>query len=72
MVGWGANRLITAGGDFGSAIARVVSRQLTVPTKCYMGGRCSCGSFELTRVRIWFVAADLARRRLDEVRVRAN
>ena len=41
-------------------IARVVSRQLTVPTDC---GRCSCGSVELTRVRIWLVAADLAKSR---------
>ena len=37
-----------------------------------MVGRCSCGSVELTRVRIWFVAADLSKRRVDEVRVRAN
>ena len=56
---------------FGSVIVRVGSRQLTVPTDCYMCGRCSRGSVELTRVRIWFVAADFDKRRLDEVRVRA-
>ena len=67
-----ANRLFAVGGDFGSVIVRVVSSQLTVPTDCYIGGRCSCGSVEFTRVRIWFVAADLAKRRMDEVRVRAN
>ena len=49
-----ANRLVTAGGDFLS----VISIQLTVPTDCYIGERCSCGSVELTRVRIWFVAAN--------------
>ena len=32
-----------------------------------MGGRCLCGSVELTRARIWFVAADLTKRRVDEV-----
>ena len=47
-----ANRLVTAGVDFGSVIGRVVSREPTVPTDCYMGGRYSCGSVELTRVRI--------------------
>ena len=62
-----ANKLVTAGDDFGSVIVRVVSRSLTVPTDCYMGGRCSCGSVEFTKVRIWFVAADLANRRVDEV-----
>ena len=48
-----AIRLVTAGGDFGSVIVRVVSRQLTVPTDCYMGGRWSCGSAELIRVKIY-------------------
>ena len=67
-----ANRLVKAGGDFGSVIVRVVSRQLTVPTDCYISGRCVCGSVELTRVRILFVAADLAKPGVDEVRVRAN
>ena len=36
-----------------------------------MGGRCSCGSVELTWVRIGFVAADLAKH-LDEVKLKAN
>ena len=31
-----------------------------------------CGSVELAWVRIGFVVADLAKRRVDEVRVRAN
>ena len=43
-----------------------------VRTDCYMGGRCSCGSMLLTRVRIGFVATDLTNRRVDEVRVTAN
>ena len=34
-----ASKLVTAGGGFGSVIVRVVSRQLTVPTDCYMDGR---------------------------------
>ena len=34
--GGGANRLVTAGGDFGSVIYREVSRQITVPTDCYI------------------------------------
>ena len=78
VIGWfcgrlgRANRLVTAGGDFRSVIVRVVSRQLTVLTYCYMGVRCSCGSVELTMARIWFVVADLAKRRVHEVRVRAN
>ena len=53
-------------------IVRVVSRQLTVPTDRYICERRACGSVELTRVRMWFVAADVGKRRVDEVRVRAN
>ena len=34
-----ASKLVTAGGGFGSVIVSVVSRKLTVPTDCYMGGR---------------------------------
>ena len=41
-------------------------------TDCYIGGRCSCRSVELIWVGIGFVATDLAKRRVDEVRVRAN
>ena len=41
-------------------------------TDCNMGGRCACGSVELAWVRIGFVVADLAKRRVVEVRVRAN
>ena len=41
-------------------------------TDCYIGGRCSCRSVELKWVGIGFVATDLAKRRVDEVRVRAN
>ena len=37
-----------------------------------MDVRCLCGSVELTWVRIGFVAADLAKPQVDEVRVRAN
>ena len=37
-----------------------------------MGGRCSCRSVEFTWVGIGFVATDLAKRRVDEVRVIAN
>ena len=43
-----------------------------VRTDCYMGGRFSCGSMELTWIRIEFVATDLTKRRVDKVRVTAN
>ena len=43
-----------------------------VRTDYYVGGRCSCRSVKLTWVGIEFVATDLAKRRVDEVRVRAN
>ena len=43
-----------------------------VRTDCYVGGRCLCRSVELTLVGIGFVATDLAKRLVDEVRVRAN
>ena len=52
VIGWSCGRLerakrrVTTGGDYGSVIVRVV------PTDCYMGGRCLCGSGELTWVRI--------------------
>ena len=61
-----ANRLVTAGCDFGSVIVRVFSRRLF--GKTFMSsGRCSCGSSELTWAKIEIVAADLAKRRVDDV-----
>ena len=69
-----ANRLVTdgdAGGDFGSVIVRVVSRRLFGKPVMW-GGRCSCGSVELTWVSIRIIAADLAMRQMDVVRVREN
>ena len=41
-------------------------------TDCYRGGRCAYGSVELAWVKIGFVVVDLAKRWVDEVRVRAN
>ena len=41
-------------------------------TNCYIGGRCSCRFVELKWGGIWFVATDLAKCRVDEVRVRDN
>ena len=43
-----------------------------VRTDCYMGGRCSCGSVELTWVGTGYVSTDLAKRRVDEVKLKAN
>ena len=43
-----------------------------VGTDCYIGGRCLCRSVELKWVGTGFVATDLAKRRVDEVRMRPN